>query len=54
LYKVTITGGEPLLFMEDVLHIAEESRKLNVPMIVITNGSLISVEIPVVFSKKFV
>ncbi|MBZ0174694.1 MAG: radical SAM protein [Candidatus Methanoperedens sp.] len=42
LYQVTLTGGEPLLFMEDVLQIAEVSKKLNVPMITVTNGSLIN------------
>jgi MoaA/NifB/PqqE/SkfB family radical SAM enzyme len=41
LYQVTLTGGEPLLFKDDVLQIAEESKKLNIPMIVITNGKLL-------------
>lgn len=44
LYQVTLTGGEPLLFLNDVLTIAEESRKLNVLMIVVTNGTLITKE----------
>lgn len=38
LYQVTLTGGEPLLFKRDVLLIAEEARKLGVPMVTITNG----------------
>jgi len=44
LYQVTLTGGEPLLFMDDVLLIAEESKKLDVPMVIVTNGSLITEE----------
>ena len=42
LYQVTLTGGEPLMYLEDVLLIAEESKKLNVPMIIVTNGALIT------------
>ena len=42
LYQVTLTGGEPLLFINDVLLIAEESRKLDVPMIIVTNGALLT------------
>lgn len=42
LYQVTLTGGEPLMYMDDVLLIAEEARKLDVPMIVVTNGTLIT------------
>lgn len=42
LYQVTLTGGEPLMYLEDVLLIAEEAKKLNVPMIVVTNGALIT------------
>ena len=38
LYQVTLTGGEPLLFKKDVMVIAEEARKLNVPMVVVTNA----------------
>src|ERR1035437_2517863 len=30
LYQVTLTGGEPLLFKDDILLIAEEANKLNV------------------------
>jgi MoaA/NifB/PqqE/SkfB family radical SAM enzyme len=41
LYQITITGGEPLLFKNDVMQIAGESRKLNIPMIVISNGKLL-------------
>jgi MoaA/NifB/PqqE/SkfB family radical SAM enzyme len=37
-YQVTLTGGEPLLFKKDVMLIAEEARKLGVPMVTITNG----------------
>lgn len=39
LYQVTLTGGEPLLFKNDVMLIAEEAKKLGVPMVTITNGS---------------
>lgn len=42
LYQVTLTGGEPLVYVEDVLLIAEESRKLDVPLFVVTNGVLIT------------
>lgn len=38
LYQVTLTGGEPLIFKKDVMLIAEEAKKLNVPMVTITNG----------------
>jgi MoaA/NifB/PqqE/SkfB family radical SAM enzyme len=41
LYQITLTGGEPLLFKDDVMQIAEESRKLNVLMIIISNGKLL-------------
>jgi MoaA/NifB/PqqE/SkfB family radical SAM enzyme len=41
LYQVTITGGEPLLFKNDILQIAEEARILKIPMIVISNGTLL-------------
>lgn len=41
LYQVTLTGGEPLLFKKDVLLIAEEAKKLSVPMVLITNGRFI-------------
>jgi pyruvate-formate lyase-activating enzyme len=49
LYQVTLTGGEPLLFIDDVLKIAEESRKHDVQLITVTNGSLITPE----FLKKY-
>lgn len=51
LYQVTLTGGEPLLFMEDVLLIAEEAFKLNVPMIIVTNGTLITRDFLIKYSK---
>lgn len=38
LYQVTITGGEPLLFKDDVMRIAEEASRLKVPMVVVTNA----------------
>jgi len=41
LYQVTITGGEPLLFKNDIITIAEEARKLKVLLIVISNGILL-------------
>jgi MoaA/NifB/PqqE/SkfB family radical SAM enzyme len=44
LYRVTLTGGEPLLFMNDVLTIAEESRRHGIQLITVTNGSLITKE----------
>ena len=42
LYQVTLTGGEPLMCVDDVLLIAEESKKLGVPMIIVTNGVLLT------------
>lgn len=42
LYQVTLTGGEPLVYARDVLRIAEESKKLGVPMFVVTNGTLVT------------
>jgi len=42
LYQVTLTGGEPLTFADDVLRIAEEARKLGVPMVLMTNGALLT------------
>jgi MoaA/NifB/PqqE/SkfB family radical SAM enzyme len=41
LYQVTLTGGEPLLFKRDVMLIAEEAKKLSVPMVTITNGRML-------------
>ncbi len=42
LYQVTLTGGEPLLFKNDVLLIAEEAYKLKVPMVTISNGRFLN------------
>jgi MoaA/NifB/PqqE/SkfB family radical SAM enzyme len=42
LYQVTLTGGEPLMFEEDVVLIAEEATKLEVPMLIVTNGTLLT------------
>lgn len=41
LYQVTLTGGEPLLFKKDVMLIAEEAKKLSVPMVTVTNARLL-------------
>ena len=38
LYQVTLTGGEPLLFKKDVMLIAEEAKKLDVPMVIVSNA----------------
>lgn len=38
LYQVTLTGGEPLLFKDDVMLIAEEAKKMNVPMVIVSNA----------------
>lgn len=51
LYQVTVTGGEPLLFKEDVLLIAKEAKKLNVPMMIVTNGYLISKDFLIQYSE---
>lgn len=51
LYQVTLTGGEPLLFIDDILLIAEESRKMDVPMIIVTNGALITEDFLNKYSK---
>jgi MoaA/NifB/PqqE/SkfB family radical SAM enzyme len=42
LYQVTLTGGEPLLFKNDVLLIAEEAYKFKVPMVTISNGRFLN------------
>jgi radical SAM protein with 4Fe4S-binding SPASM domain len=42
LYQVTLTGGEPLLFLDNVLEIAEESRRYDIQLITVTNGVLIT------------
>jgi radical SAM protein with 4Fe4S-binding SPASM domain len=44
LYQVTLTGGEPLLFKKDVMLIAEEAKKLNVPMVIVTNARFLDDE----------
>jgi radical SAM protein with 4Fe4S-binding SPASM domain len=44
LYQVTLTGGEPLLFKKDVLLIAEEAKKLDVPMVIVTNARFLDEE----------
>lgn len=44
LYQVTLTGGEPLIYIDDVLQIATESKKLGVPLITVTNGVLVTEE----------
>lgn len=49
LYQVTLTGGEPLLYLKDVLTIAEESRKHNIQLITVSNGVLITEE----FLKRY-
>ncbi len=40
LYQVTITGGEPLLFKDEILKIAKEARENNIPVVTVTNGVL--------------
>lgn len=42
LYQLTLTGGEPLLFKKDVILIAEEAKKLNVPMVIVSNGRFLN------------
>ena len=42
LYQVTLTGGEPMIFRDDLLRIAEEARKLDVPMVIVTSGALLT------------
>lgn len=44
LYQVTLTGGEPLLFKKDVMLIAEEAKKLNVPMVIVSNARFLDEE----------
>jgi MoaA/NifB/PqqE/SkfB family radical SAM enzyme len=41
LYQVTLTGGEPLIYKDDVMQIAEEAKALKVPMVLISNGKLL-------------
>lgn len=49
LYQVTLTGGEPLLFKKDVMLIAEEAKRLDVPMVIVTNARFVEEE----FLKKY-
>jgi len=49
LYQVTLTGGEPLLFKKDVMLIAEEAKKLNVSMVIVTNARFLDEE----FLKRY-
>jgi radical SAM protein with 4Fe4S-binding SPASM domain len=44
LYQVTLTGGEPLLFKKDVMLIAEEAKKLDVPMVIVSNARFLDEE----------
>jgi len=44
LYQVTLTGGEPLLFKADVMLIAREAKKLDVPMVIVTNARMVDEE----------
>lgn len=44
LYQVTLTGGEPLLYKRDVMLVAEEARRLGVPMVTITNARPLEAE----------
>lgn len=44
LYQVTLTGGEPLLFKKDVMLIAEEASKLDVPMVIVSNARFLDEE----------
>jgi radical SAM protein with 4Fe4S-binding SPASM domain len=49
LYQVTLTGGEPLLFKKDVMLIAEEAKKLDVPMVIVSNARFLEEE----FLKRY-
>jgi MoaA/NifB/PqqE/SkfB family radical SAM enzyme len=42
LYQVTLTGGEPLVHLPDVMLIAEHAKRLGVPMLIVTNGALLT------------
>ncbi len=44
LYQVTLTGGEPLIFKKDVMLIAEEAKKVSVPMVTVTNARFVDEE----------
>ena len=41
LYQVTLTGGEPLLFKDDVVRISEAACELQVPMVIVTSGRML-------------
>jgi len=41
LYQVTLTGGEPLVYKDDVLLIAREAARHGISMVTVTNGFLI-------------
>lgn len=51
LYQVTLTGGEPLVFKDDILLIAREARKNDVPMVTVTNGVLLDEDFLVEYGK---
>ncbi len=42
LYQLTITGGEPLEYSDDLLAIAGVAGNLQVPMLIVTNGVLLT------------
>ncbi len=44
LYQVTLTGGEPLLFKRDVVRIADAAHRLDVPMVMVSNGRMLDEE----------
>jgi MoaA/NifB/PqqE/SkfB family radical SAM enzyme len=44
LYQVTITGGEPLLFIDEIIYIATETKILNIPLLIVSNGVLLTKE----------
>jgi len=43
--KVTITGGEPLIYMQDVIGLCQATHNAGIPTSVITNGCLIDDEL---------
>ena len=44
--KIRLTGGEPLLFKKDVMIIAEEAKKLDVPMVIVSNARFLDEPLP--------